>query len=151
MASRDSSRCAYRIDGSAVRLQDSRGGPGGTASAREGDPDMRRFLFAWWFLLAAAPALAQPTALAAPQGTVRLTGLRSWSAPTSTRIVLDFSRRIVPVAPDSGRSPSLTISLPMDALERAAGVPAVLHVGDGVVDSVVVSPTSDTKFLFVFA
>jgi N-acetylmuramoyl-L-alanine amidase len=111
---------------------------------------MRRFFFAG-FLLAAAPALAQPTALAAPQGSVRLTGLRSWSAPTSTRIVMDFSRRIVPVAPDSGRSPSLTISLPMDALERAPGVPAVLRVGDGVVDSVVVSPTSDTKFLFAFA
>jgi len=70
---------------------------------------------------------------------VFLTGLRSWSAPASTRIVFDFSAPVEPVCPDSGRSRSLVVSLPGQALACAAGVPEVLSVSDGLVDSVVVA------------
>jgi N-acetylmuramoyl-L-alanine amidase len=91
-------------------------------------------------LAAAAVALllagAASTA-AAPRG-VFLTALRSWSAPTSTRIVLDFSAPVTAVAPDSGRSTALVVSVPGQDVLRAAGVPAVLLVRDGLVDSVVV-------------
>ena len=69
---------------------------------------------------------------------VFLTGLRSWSAPASTRVVFDFSAPVTPVAPDSGRSRSLVVSLPDQPLARSAGVPEVLAVRDGLVDSVVV-------------
>src|SRR5262249_51194089 len=82
-------------------------------------------------------------------GSVQLTGLRSWSAPTSTRIVFDLSRAVTPVAPDSGRSPGLTIALPTEAVERV-GVPAVLRVLDGVVDSVVVRTGQGSSFQFAF-
>lgn len=67
---------------------------------------------------------------------VFLTGLRSWSAPVSTRVVFDFSAPVTPVAPDSGRASALVVSVPGQALLRAAGVPAVLAVRDGLVDSV---------------
>jgi N-acetylmuramoyl-L-alanine amidase len=69
---------------------------------------------------------------------VFLTGLRSWSAPASTRVVFDFSAPVTPVAPDSGSSRSLVVSLPDQPLARSAGVPEVLAVRDGLVDSVVV-------------
>lgn len=69
---------------------------------------------------------------------VFLTGLRSWSSPASTRIVFDFSAPVTPVAPDSGRSRALVVSLPDQPLARSAGVPEVLGVRDGLVDSVVV-------------
>ena len=70
---------------------------------------------------------------------VFLTGLRSWTSPASTRIVFDFSAPVTPVAPDSGRSRALVVSLPGQPLARSAGVPEVLGVHDGLVDSVVVA------------
>jgi N-acetylmuramoyl-L-alanine amidase len=82
-------------------------------------------------LLAAGPARAA-------RG-VFLTGLRSWSAPASTRIVFDFSAPVEPVVPDSGRARALVVSLPGQPLACAAGVPEVLGVRDGLVDSVVVA------------
>ncbi|MBI5711091.1 MAG: N-acetylmuramoyl-L-alanine amidase [Candidatus Eisenbacteria bacterium] len=65
-----------------------------------------------------------------------LTAMRSWSSPTGTRVVLDFSVPVSPVAPDSGRSRSVVVSVPGEPLARAEGVPAVLGVRDGLVDSV---------------
>ncbi len=85
-------------------------------------------------LLVAGPG----PAVAAARG-VFLTGLRSRSAPTSTRVVFDFSAAVMLVAPDSGRSRSLVVSVPGQQMMRAAGVPAVLTVRDGLVDSVEVS------------
>jgi N-acetylmuramoyl-L-alanine amidase len=70
---------------------------------------------------------------------VFLTGLRSRSAPTSTRVVFDFSAPVMLVAPDSGRSCALVVSVPGQQLLREAGVPAVLTVRDGLVDSVEVT------------
>ena len=43
---------------------------------------------------------------------VFLTGLSSWSAPATTRVVFDFSAPVTPVAPDSGRSCALVVSVP---------------------------------------
>jgi N-acetylmuramoyl-L-alanine amidase len=84
-------------------------------------------------LLVAGVAAAAPS----PRGTL-LTGLRSWSAPTSTRVVFDFSGPVTPVAPDSGLAHALVVTVPGGPLVRAAEVPSVLVVLDGVVDSVVV-------------
>jgi N-acetylmuramoyl-L-alanine amidase len=78
---------------------------------------------------------AGPGPAAAARG-VLLTGLRSRSAPTSTRVVFDFSAPVMLVAPDSGRSRALVVSVPGQQLLREAGVPAVLTVRDGLVDSV---------------
>jgi len=69
-------------------------------------------------------------------GMTSLTGLRSWSAPSNTRIVLAFSATVTPVVPDSGRSRELMIAFPGETLPRAANVPSVLGVRDGLVDSV---------------
>jgi N-acetylmuramoyl-L-alanine amidase len=91
-------------------------------------------------LLAAGPASADGKG-------VFLTGLRSWSAPASTRVVFDFSAPVTPVAPDSGRASSLVLSVPGQSLLRAAGVPAVLPVRDGLVDSVeVVTERRSARF-----
>lgn len=72
-------------------------------------------------------ALAQPATL---------TSVRSWSAPASCRIVFEFSAAVAHVAPDSGISRDVLVSIPGDPVARAEGVPAVLGVRDGVVDSV---------------
>jgi len=77
-------------------------------------------------------------ASAAARG-VFLTALRSWSAPTSTRVVFDFSAPVVPVAPDSGFAASLVVSVPEPAVVLAAGVSPRLPVRDGLVDSVEVA------------
>ena len=92
-------------------------------------------------LLAALAFVPAPVHAQAPvaAGPVQLVALRSWSAPTETRVVFEFSRHVAPVAPDSGMSRSVVIALPADALVRADGVPAVLGVRDGLVDSVVVT------------
>jgi N-acetylmuramoyl-L-alanine amidase len=90
-------------------------------------------------MLAAALVTGTATRLAAvpaASGTAALTGLRYWSSPTSTRVVLDFSATVTPVAPDSGVSQQLTVSLPAERLTRAPEVARVLIVQDGTVDSV---------------
>jgi len=110
--------------------------------------------------LAAMVACAMPIATRAADGArtatqaagVTLTGLRSWSAPTSTRVVLDFSAAVTPVVPDSGTTHRLAIAVPGEAVARAANVPAVLRVGDGVIDSVIVdSGQSGGRFTFALA
>ncbi len=79
----------------------------------------------------------------ATPGVTTLTGLRSWSAPSNTRVVLAFSAMVTPVAPDSGKSRELVVAFPGETLPRAADVPSMLAVRDGLIDSVVVqdSPT----------
>jgi N-acetylmuramoyl-L-alanine amidase len=90
-------------------------------------------------LAAALLALALTTVSAAHGSATVLTALRSWSAPTGTRVVFDFSAPVTLVAPDSGVARLLVVSLPGEPLERAANVPGVLPVRDGLVDSVAVS------------
>src|SRR5207249_5081548 len=74
------------------------------------------------------------------QGVV-LTGMRSWSAPADTRVVFEFSHTVTAVAPDSGRSRQVVLSLPGELVSRAPSVPGILGVRDGVVDSVEVATT----------
>jgi N-acetylmuramoyl-L-alanine amidase len=75
----------------------------------------------------------------ADQTVTVLNGMRSWSAPTSTRIVFEFSQGITAVAPDSGRSRDLVITVPVETVRLGPGVPVALGVRDGIVDSVTVS------------
>jgi N-acetylmuramoyl-L-alanine amidase len=85
---------------------------------------------------------------AGPADATVLTGLRTWSAPTATRVVFDFSAPVAPVAPDSGVANALVVSVPGEALRRGQDVPAVVPVRDGLVDSVQVLPAeSGTRFL----
>jgi len=79
-----------------------------------------------------APSRARADAPAATQ----LSAVRSWSSPTSTRIVLDFTRPVTPVVPDSGFTRELVLSVPGPALSIAGSVPSLLRVRDSVVDSV---------------
>ena len=83
----------------------------------------------------AAP-VAHPTPLV-------LSGARSYSGPENTRIVFELSRATAFVAPDSGDSQQLTLAIPGEAVARSAGVPTVLQVRDGVVDSVEVETRVD--------
>ncbi len=90
-------------------------------------------------LLAATAVLSGARPAAAdgpPRGGLTLSAVRSWSAPANTRVVFDFTGEVTPVAPDSGVSREVVISVPGEPLLRGAGVPATLAVTDGVVDSV---------------
>jgi N-acetylmuramoyl-L-alanine amidase len=111
----------------AVRDEPSRGAREGTITFHSA---LRLAAAIAALLLAAGPGPA-----AAARG-VFLTGVRSWSAPSSTRVVFDFSAPVMLVAPDSGCSRALVVSVPGQQMMRAAGVPAVLAVRDGLVDSV---------------
>ncbi|MEO5987718.1 MAG: N-acetylmuramoyl-L-alanine amidase [Candidatus Eisenbacteria bacterium] len=91
-------------------------------------------------MLAVAIALVAPAGVRAdaPTGAV-LTGLRSWAAVTGTRLVFDFNAPVTPVAPDSGASRQLVVSVPVPGLTPGEGVPMSLSVRDSSVDSVRVS------------
>ena len=77
--------------------------------------------------------------------------MRSWTSPSSTRIVFDFSFPVTPVMPESGITNQLVVSVPGEAITQAATVPAVLRVNDGVVDSVrVLTGDSGARFVLFF-
>jgi N-acetylmuramoyl-L-alanine amidase len=78
-----------------------------------------------------------------------LTGLRSWSAPTGTRIVFDFSKPVTVAGPDSGTSAMLALSLPGESVTLGSGAPTTLMVRDSVVDSVRIVLTDDGPRLYV--
>ena len=83
------------------------------------------------------------------QGVV-LTGMRSWSAPADTRVVFEFSHTVTAVAPDSGVSRQVVLSLPGELVSRAPSVPGIFGVRDGVVDSVEVATTVEGAQLRLF-
>jgi N-acetylmuramoyl-L-alanine amidase len=116
---------------------------------------IRRTILAALLVTLAASAYAQAPvagpASGAPSGAVTLTGMRSWSSPTSTRIVLDFSSPITPVAPDSGLSNRVSVSIPVERVTLGPGVVASLPVRDSVVDSVAVTLASGAHIDFWFA
>ncbi len=66
----------------------------------------------------------------------RVTAVRSWTAPGSTRIVFDFSRPVQPVMPDSGSAAAVVITVPEAGIVAADSVPLQLAVRDSAVDSV---------------
>lgn len=91
-------------------------------------------------------SLAVVTALIAPivvradaPATPVLGGVRSWASATGTRLVFDFSTAVTPVAPDSGETRQLVVSVPVPGLTPGEGVPMSLVVRDSSVDSVRVS------------
>ena len=88
--------------------------------------------------MSAAPASAQT---GAPP--VSLTGIRSWSSPTGTRVVMEFSRTVAHVGPDSGQSRRVLVSVPGEPVAVAPGVVTSLRPNDGVVDSVIAIPGVD--------
>ena len=92
----------------------------------------------WWsgalvlLMIAGAATGARADGVARPM----LTATRSWSAPQNTRVVMDFTEPVTPIAPDSGFSRELVITIPDGGVTFADGIPAALRVGDGAVDSV---------------
>ena len=85
---------------------------------------------------ALAPGGARAQTPAEPTGPVQLTGMRTWVSPAGTRLVLEFSAEVVPVAPDYGAGPQLVVAVPVPGITAAAGVPASLAVNDSAVTSV---------------
>jgi N-acetylmuramoyl-L-alanine amidase len=93
---------------------------------------------------AQTPAPGTTTPAAATRPTV--TAIRSWSSPTGTRIVMEFSALVAHVAPDSGLSRNVLVTIP-EPVARGAEVQEVLRVGDGLVDSVLTLTADDgTRF-----
>lgn len=78
---------------------------------------------------------------------VDLNAVRSWSAPTHTRVVFDFSSTVFAVAPDSGASTQLVLTIPGEHVARAQDVPNLLKVEDGVIEAVEIR-TSETGARF---
>ena len=83
-------------------------------------------------------------------GPLTLTSVRSWSAPSNTRVVFDFSSPVTLVAPDSGSGPQLVITVPQAGLVLAPSVAPVLVVRDSVVDSVLTVVDSNGAHLSLF-
>jgi len=102
-------------------------------------------------LLASPRTHARAAATPATPAGINLTAARSWTAPGSTRIVFDFSQSVTPVMPDSGVTNQLVVSVPGVPIGRAAEVPPLLRVGDGVIDSVrVMTGDSGARFVLFF-
>ena len=93
------------------------------------------------FLLGGANAWAQssPGAVAVPGDPAPsrpvVAAVRTWAAPTGTRIVIEFSSMVAHVAPDSGRARAVLVTVP-EPVKRGDAVSEVTRVGDGLVDSV---------------
>lgn len=101
-------------------------------------------------VLAQAALILIPSLAAA--ASVELRTVRSWSAPTHTRIVFDFSSTVFAVMPDSGASTQLVITVPGENITPDKNVPGRLAVGDGVVDAVdIEAGTSGGQFTVRFA
>jgi N-acetylmuramoyl-L-alanine amidase len=77
---------------------------------------------------------------------VVLTSLRSWTSPTNTRLVFDFSAPVTLAGPDSGVSREIALSTPGERVTVASGVPAALAVEDSAVDSVRVEVMSNVTY-----
>ena len=94
----------------------------------------------------------KPAAAPSVSRTPSLTGLRSWSSPTGTRVVFDFSAPVTAAGPDSGESHLLVLSLPGQRIPIAKNVAPTLIVHDASLDSVrVVNTDSGPRIYFMFA
>jgi len=120
--------------------------------SREARPRTRSFFLAAALVISVSfGALSAPAALAAAAGGgsssgVTLVSLRSWSAPTNTRLVFDFSRPVTLAGPDSGRSREIALSTPGERVSVAPGVPSALAVEDSAVDSVRIEVAPNVTF-----
>ena len=105
-------------------------------------------------LLATAVLIGSPGRPAAetPSAPVSVTAVRSWPSPTGTRILVEFTSAVAHVAPDSGVSRNVIVTVPGEPVARAPGVPEVLTVRDGVVDSLVlITGVDGARFHIWFA
>jgi N-acetylmuramoyl-L-alanine amidase len=94
-------------------------------------------LLAFGLVFAAlAAAQGQPPAPAGGAKPVTLLAMRSWSAPTNTRVVFEFSAPVTTAGADSGESPGIVITLPGERVALGLGVQPLLAVRDSAVDSV---------------
>ena len=73
---------------------------------------------------------------AGAQEPTRLTSMRTWTSPTGTRVVFDFSEPVALVAPDTGSTTTLAIAVPHAGIQRGNEVPLGFSVRDSAVDSV---------------
>lgn len=87
-----------------------------------------------------------------PRGTgMSLMAVRYWSSPSGTRVVFDWSRDVTPVAPDSGRTRQLVVSVPGGPVVLGDSVQTRMVLKDGVVDSLLILPDADgARFIFWF-
>ena len=93
---------------------------------------------------AAATPASVATRVAAPASTTAtVTGVRSYTGPTATRVVVEFSRPVAHVAPDSGLANRVMMSVPGEPVALGNGLATRIGVNDGVVDSVVVTAGPD--------
>jgi N-acetylmuramoyl-L-alanine amidase len=91
-----------------------------------------------WTQAALIAALLIVALLAAASATraAELTGMRSWPAPGGTRLVFDFNTEVTPVAPESGTSSQLVVTVPMPGITAGVGLPARLGAADSALVSV---------------
>ena len=100
----------------------------------------------------AQSAPARPPAAPGGAHAATLVAVRSWSAPTSTRVVFEFSAPVMIAGPDSGESPAIAIALPGERIAFGLGVQPTLMVRDSSVDSVRVDVTGEVpRLYFMFA
>jgi N-acetylmuramoyl-L-alanine amidase len=127
--------------------QTSRAGADTQMRARTGCTRTSRVTAIVLLLASLGPGAAFAAGKSAPAADARtetrITSVRSWTSPSNTRVVFDFSVPVAPVLPDSGDSRDLQIMVPGEPIGRAADVPGILRVGDGVVDSIVVASGAD--------
>ena len=107
-------------------------------------------LLALTLLVPALPSRSGADGPPAGRG-MSLMGVRSWNSPSGTRLVFDWSREVTPVAPDSGRTRQLVVSVPGGPVILADSVQTRMRLLDGVVDSVLILPDADgARFIFWF-
>jgi len=96
----------------------------------------------WWTpgvlagLAAVAGTLGSAPAGAQGAAPLAVTAIRSWSAPTNTRVVFDFSAPVDAVLPDSGSARRVVVTVAAPGIVLASDVLPAIAVGDTAVDSV---------------
>jgi N-acetylmuramoyl-L-alanine amidase len=108
-------------------------------------------LIAGAILLAAGSASADELATEAAGGASSsrkvIQAVRTWPAPTGTRVTIEFSSVVSHVAPDSGIGRTVLVTVP-EPVSRGNTVPEMVRVGDGLIDSVLVlAGSKDARFL----
>jgi len=88
-----------------------------------------------------------PGFAAGAEAPVTITGAMPFTGPTATRVVIEFSRPVAHVAPDSGDGDRVIATLPGESVTLAPGVPTRLVVKDGVIDSLIIESREEgTRF-----
>jgi N-acetylmuramoyl-L-alanine amidase len=111
------------------------------------DPSNRRIRLGGVALAMLLTLAAHAPVTADAEAPVTVTGAHAFPGPTATRVVIEFSRPVAHVAPDSGRGDRVIVTLPGEAVTFAPGVPVLLVGSDGVLDSLrLVSGADGARF-----